>query len=318
MFEIATLAMRIQEIDENSLQGDPLEEVYDRVLHVDKDLRGLKASTPSSWWTIDETQDFGPHHLIQFWYTYVAVRTHLRMATSKDEYDQCAYSRMACYDAAKTIASRYAFVRPKLPAGFFACRIIDMQIFTVAVYLLMSSYDPTLARAVSTPGPYRDDTRLALVQQILDTMDSVSDQVGAEFAREAASAFRGLQAMLESSDNSHPDGVTLRIPLLGQIHVGGRSQAEFRPPLAQPTSTIHEQPRQTPASEHGEIRIPAVTNSDCIPQQQQAFAMPYGTTGYENMPWLLELDMNSSSLQDPWIGDGFDGFDGWMEDGFGM
>ncbi|SMY21860.1 unnamed protein product [Zymoseptoria tritici ST99CH_1A5] len=327
MFEIATLAMRIQNLDESSIRHDPPSEVYEKVLRVDKDLRALKASTPSSWWASDHTQTLGPRHLIQFWFTNITVRTHMRTAMSKDEHDHYAYSRMTCFDAAKTITRMYTFVRPRLPAGFFACRIIDMQIFSCAVYLLMSSYDAAISRAPPRPDlkPFRDGERLALVQKILATMDSVSDQVGAEFAKEAAAAFRGLQAMLEGSEHAHPEGVTLHIPLLGKIHVGGRPQAEQ---LAQPTaqtSSAHNDQQQPLSSlpalsstiHHGEIRIPAMANGECVPQQISTFTnLPY-TSDFGNMPWMLEWDMNSSSLQDPFIADGYDGLDQWMDLGYG-
>lgn len=128
------------------------------------------ANIDKSWW-VENISELHAGQLIQFWHYYLTTRIHLHMAMSNDEHDQYSYSRQACTEACESMARRYWFLRRLLPIGFFICRIVDMQVFTAAAYLCLSC----IRQRQNNETP--DQTRIAFVEQIVDTMDFASDQM---------------------------------------------------------------------------------------------------------------------------------------------
>lgn len=224
---------------------------------------------------------------------------------SFDEHDQYSYSRTICTEACQSLAQRYGYVRRHLPPGFFVCRIIDMQIFTAAIFLILSSYGQTVAQNSHdiSSTTHQDEQQLASVQYILKTMESVSGQVSSEFAQEASAAIRSLLTLLGNHAAPNSQGLILRIPLLGKIHIA----AKQRMPLPQQLNFEQQHP---PLLHHTQTIVRNPCNLFNIADNMNAFGAPS-----DNLPWLMELDMNSSSLQDPFITNEFGDWNQWMGEG---
>ena len=209
-----------------------------------------------------------------------------------DAHNLYNYSRTACLDACLSMARRYCYLRRALPAGFFVCRIVDMQVFTAAVYLVLSSYE-------HGPEPTTQGREnLACVDRIVVTMDHVSKQVGSEFALQAAAALRGLVQHLGSSRASDAPPMTLRVPLLGSIHVGRKTEIGQ---ASMPESS------NNPAL--FSIGMPGNNGAGHLGADQTGHMGAYNTAGYYE-PWM-QLDMNSS-FQDPYLADDWGDLDQWM------
>lgn len=209
---VADIASRVQGLEDLYDAGQPSLELCDKVLQIDQELRVLASMPPKAWWELDPNT-LSAAHILQFFHQYFTARAHLQLALRKDGSNTYAYSYMVCTDACRNLASQYTILRRLMPAGFFPVRVIDIQALTAAIFLLhsgksrASSADSEAARVPSTA---------ALVNGILETMDSVSSSTGGHFAREAASAVRSLRTLLESDV---PQTLSLKIPLLGQINV---------------------------------------------------------------------------------------------------
>ncbi|GIZ46292.1 hypothetical protein CKM354_000942200 [Cercospora kikuchii] len=277
MFQLAGISMHVTELDEGYMCGQTVETLYDKVLAADKELRALKSLTPVDWWQ-ESAQYLSASLMVQFWHCYFTARVHLHTAMAQDEHDQYAYSRMQCLEACHALARRYSHVRRALPSGFFLCRIVDMQVFTAAVYLLLSSFDSNLL-------PRHDEgSRLRSVEQIIMTMEFVSGQAGSDFARDAAAALKGLIAHLSKPANSNEPGLTLRVPLLGSIHVGRRSEGQ-----SAKNSETNAQPSAMP-----------ISGTNVISSTGHQITDPfYAATSYQ--PWM-QLDVGDS-FQDPFFAD---------------
>lgn len=299
--------MRVQQLDESYTLEHSKPELYEKVLRIDKDIRSLRSMTPASWW-VDDDVDFSGGHLVKFWHFYLLVRTHVRSAMSDDGHDQYEYSRAVCVEACQTLAHRYAYVRRHIPPGFFACRILDIQIFAAAIFLVLS-YGQSIAQngQGSSANPSQKDLQLEAVQHILGTMDAVSDQVSSEFAQEAAATIRSLLTLAENPATATSQGLTLRIPLWGKIHITARKQA---PRPQQSNSDMHRgSSMQDKMAETGSLghEVHTVANVNNV-------SLPLDT-----FPWYMELDMNTSSLQEPFIPDELGDWDQWMvADGTGF
>jgi hypothetical protein len=132
-------------------------------------------------------------------------------------------------------------------------------------------------------------------------MESVSGQVSSEFAQEATAAIRSLMSLFGNPAAANTQGLTLRIPLLGKIHIAAKQPAppphqqtnaeQYHPPLYSYTeANVHVHPTETGTS----------TDANAFDNLPDA------------LPWFMELDVDSSSLQDPFIINEFGEWDQWM------
>lgn len=114
------------------------------------------------------------------------------------------------------MAVRYTTLRPRLLGGFFPVRVFDLQALTAAIFLLHISYGPRSSQEIE---PTRISPSHVLIQQIVDSMDSVSEGKQGQFAQEVAHTIRSLSALLSNNYTTDSRYVSLRVPLLGRIHV---------------------------------------------------------------------------------------------------
>ena len=241
---LADIAAMVQEIDESYLLRRPETQVFEKVFKVDQELRSLSNMTPQSWWSLGP--DSPPSdHILQYWHYYLTARTHLQFAQKDSADSQYAYSYMTCTQACRNMAARYVKLRGVLPPGFFAGRILDVQAMTSAVFLLYTSYGSTTKQTLS----YQDDndqSSTALVYEMLQMMQSVSGQAGGDFARQAATAIRGLDELLNRQSALDSQTLSLRIPMLGRVTVKRHSKQNANPDQSS-SQTAHIQPSNSQA-----------------------------------------------------------------------
>lgn len=257
------------------------------------------------WW-VDQPAFFSPELLIQFWHYYLLVRTHLHAAMGPDEHTQHSYSRISCEEACEMMTRIYPTVRRGLPGGFFLCRIVDMQIFTAAAFLLL----PGMGKPEAT-----DPRKISMAQSVLETMESVLSTSGPDgsfdFVPGASATIRSLIDLANDGSTSSQN-LTLRIPLLGKVRIGRRKTGQLdTAELSQPQEIADGQASQL--AEANDQKSTAALQSTCNVAQApdgnvQQYELPMGNT----LPWLMELDMNSSSLEDPFLTENFAHLDQWL------
>ncbi|KAI7016462.1 hypothetical protein KC355_g3988 [Hortaea werneckii] len=221
----AQIASRILDLDSMSSSGKPGYEMFNTVMSIDQELRYLANQVPSTWWKIN-WPSLESSAILQYWHQYLIVRTHVRLALTQDPNQQFAFNFATCMEASQALARRYGALRPLLPIGFFASRVIDLQAFTGAVFLLLASQRNVLAgnnRLGSSDNFSEAEANRTLAHGIVDTMErSAADATGtaADFGRHAAGAIRSLSNLLlqPPSDGGYQK-VTLHLPLIGNIHV---------------------------------------------------------------------------------------------------
>ena len=231
MVHLANIGCRIQEIDDAYIAQVPETELLEKVLRADQELRSLANSTPSAWWLLQPGKSLADH-LEQYWYHYFIARTHLQLALRSSTDTQHTYSYLACSQACRAMAARYCNLRGILPAAFFAGRVLDLQALTAAIFLLYNSKRlmPQQGLSVQDDG---EQPSTVLVQQILETMDSIKDQASGDFGKQAATAIRALRSLLERPGKPDAQNLTLRIPMLGKISVNRHHQPVPTPPPQQ-------------------------------------------------------------------------------------
>ena len=296
MFSLADIASRVLELDNIYSSGRPLMELFNAVIGTDRELRSLASLTPQSWQKIHWPQ-LSIDALLQYWHQYLTVRTHLQLALKYDESQQCAFNFITCLDACQELARRYVSMRPILPAGFFANRVIDLQAFTATVFLLLASYRTTPGSG-TLPQAVDVNVTTGIVDQAVRMMGFAADRVGGDFARQAADAVHSLSSLLQQPQSSESQKITLDLPLVGRIHVSRKSHAvnlvskqRYPTPSQQPQG-----PWQTPTSSDGSI--------------PDAQAMPYRSLDLnpmDSLSYLMEIPDNY-----PFVTDESSGTEQWF------
>lgn len=220
---------------------------------------------------------------------------------SQSTNSQYAYSRSITTEASRSVGLRYTQLRDKLPPGFFAGRILDLQVLTATVFLLHSVYSHEASQHPKVEAGNTDD--LDLVRKVTAMMDSVGRQPVGDVAKQGSKA---LKSMLDHFANPQAVGertLTLRIPMLGKVHIN-------RKPVQQPLPTpdiprIGAQQGQ-PQMGNGTADIPGYF----VPQDQNG-QFSTGTTDIEmanSMGWSMDLLGDFPFMAD----DPYSGGDSWL------
>ena len=284
---LLVIAGRVQEIDDAHAMQRPEAELFDRAFKANQDLRSLSEMTPSDWWWSLGKQSSLADQLLQYWYYYFTARVHLQLALRNSRDSQYAYSFLACMEACKALSHRYVNLRGMLPQGFFAGRVLDLQAMTAAVFLLYTCQRSTTKQALNVNAESGEDAE-TLVQRILQTMDSISNQPGGDFGKLAAKAIRELGGLFNQDGQMSTHNVTLKVPLLGKISI--RNHAEAR--LGRSNSQQAAEAKTTPSRDY--LAMPAGVESWTV-DFGDSFPV-LGDSAFETDQWLSYGDFDMTGL----------------------
>jgi hypothetical protein len=174
------------------------------------------------------------------------------------------------------MAVRYATLRPLVLGGFFPVRVFDVQALTAAVFLLHTCYGPGSSQEIDAT---RTPPSHVLVQQIVDSMDSVLEGIADQFAQEAAHIIQLLSALLSNNHTADSRYVSLRVPLLGRIHV---SRQAAKPKPAEPLAgSFAVQPKTYGTHDANSLRL--------LQSGSTANAMPQNAVANDPNSWSMEI-----------------------------
>ncbi|KAL4737658.1 hypothetical protein BDV11DRAFT_151753 [Aspergillus similis] len=282
MNRLMDISPKIHDLEDLSATEGPTTKLYTSALEISREARDLASQTPSSWWTINMTDDLRPDHIVQYMHYCLVMKAHLPVTLRQDRTEEYLYSRLACIDACESVAQRYNFIRRKLPLGFFTLRMLDLQAFGAMAALLLLSHTCQFPdhRTFQIDKPRIE----RVVTQIIELMEEKSkDGVGADFAERGAKTLRALRGLLQQ-DASNPTPMqesTVNVPLLGNIHIR----------------------RNVPAAENKlpERQQPSMMQQSADwPSQQQMISSPFNpqlTTSSTYMQGPLVSSHGPSSLQ---------------------
>ncbi|KAL9130270.1 MAG: hypothetical protein Q9217_001520 [Psora testacea] len=296
LYGLADIASRVHELDNIYSSGRPLLELSNAVIGTDRELRSLASLTPQSWQKAHWPQ-LSIDALLQYWHQYLTVRTHLQLALKYKESQQFTFNFITCLDACQELARRYVSMRPILPAGFFANRVIDLQAFTATVFLLLASYRTTPGSG-TLPQAVDVNITTGVVDQAVRMMGFAADRVGGDFAHQAADAIRSLSSLLQQPQSSKSQKITLSLPLVGRIHVSRKSHA---------ASLVPEQPYPTPTQQPQGSWQTTTSSDEFHPVAQ---AMPFGSSDLNSMDSLTCLMEIPESY--PFLTDETSGSEQWF------
>ena len=288
LYGLADIASRVLELDNIYSSGRPLSDLFNVVIGTDRELRSLASLTPQNWQKTHWPQ-LSIDALLQYWHQYLTVRTHLQLALNYKESQQFTFNFITCLDACQELARRYVAMRPILPAGFFANRVIDLQAFTAIIFLLLASYH-TNPDSGTIPQAVDINATTGVADQAVRVMGFAANRVGGDFAHQAADAVRSLSSLLQQPQSSRSQNITLSLPLVGRIHVSRKPHT---------ASFVSEHPYPIPSQQQPQGSWRTTTSNDTFHPAAQAIS--FGTSdinAMDSLTCLMEIPESYPFLTD--------------------
>lgn len=307
LIEITT---KIQYRDNTNITRDSSAGLYASALELDRELKVLASQTPKPWWNRSE-EDVKPDHLVQFVHCCINMRIHLPFAMRKDPDEEYFYSRLTCKDACESVTEHYLFLRRELPSGIFLCRCLDLQAFIATVILLlMSNSSP----CTDLPNLQIEKVKInSVITQIIEIMYTKSKNTAiSHLAQHCVNSIRSLKELLEADfDGSQRQELTLRIPLLGKVHIR-RNTYRFTVPNTQeqhsyelPASSGSRKPSEQLLTTQEHICTPLNFNNHMAPNLEALNEPPW-----DPLSWCIE-DQWEDFFRDAIMADEIDQFATW-------
>lgn len=298
--QLTDIASRIHDLEYMNATHEPSTKVYAMASDISQQVKDLESRTPASWWVYNSTDNLRADHIAQLLHYAVIMRAHLSLALRQDHGEEILHGRLACMEACICLAPRYNFVRRKLSPGMFATRLIDLQAFTAAVVLLLTSYSWPL---MDQSNFHIDKPQLeGAVSQVVEIMRERSrDRVGSDIAKHGVQTLCALSKLLQrADDSSRVQELTLNVPLLGKMHIRRnittpsapepRNELPGRIPLDHQPWKQQSQPPLPPAQDPSSMHT--------SPYMQNALqAGP--DWQWNNFSWIIEEDTGPNFFEDP-------------------
>ena len=291
LYNLADIANRVLELDNIYSSGRSLAELLSAVISTDQELRSLTGRTPKSWWQIHSPESL-IDALLQYLHQYLIMRTHLQLALRYNGDQEFAFNFITCLEACQELTRRYISMRLLLPANFFANRLIDLEVFTATVFLLLASFRTTSGSSTVLQTENVNVTT-SLIDQVVRIMGFAADRPGGDLAHQAADAVRSLSSLLQQPQTARSQKITLSLALVGRIHVSRKSYA---------AKTVPKQPYPIP-SQQPQGFWKSTTSKD--ESNGAAQSMPFGSTDLNllnSLSYSIEIPDNYPFLTNETFG----------------
>lgn len=304
--QLTDIASRIHDLEYMNATHEPGTKVYALASDISREVRALESRTPASWWVYDAMDNLRADHIAQLLHYCVIMRAHLSLALRQDHGEEILYGRLACMEACMSLAQRYQFVRRKLAPGMFAARMIDLQAFTAAVVLLLTSYSwPSMDQhSIQIDKPRLEGA----VSQVIELMRERSrDKVGSDIAKHGMHTLCALNELLQQADDAvHVQELTLNVPLLGKMHIRRNTKTSPSPgPRGQLPDEVPVDPQ--PWKPQGQTSLPAQDQGSIHTNPYMQSTMQTGSDWqWNNFSWIIEEDVGSNFFEDPLPLDAFE------------
>jgi hypothetical protein len=307
LIEITT---KIQYRDNANMSQGSSAGLYASALELDRELKVLASQTPKSWWA-RSVEHVKPDHLVQFLHCCINMRIHLSFAMRKDPDEEYIYSRLTCRDACESVTEHYRFLRRELPSGIFLSRCLDLQAFIATVILLLTSHS---SPCTDLPNLRINKVKVdSVVTQIIEIMEEKSKNTAvSHFAQHCINSIRSLKKLLQENDEgSNTQELTLKIPLLGKVHIRRNSyksrtqDTQNQPSFEIPANSGSRKANEQLLTNQEHRYMPLSINNHMASNFQALEELPW-----DPLSWCIE-DQYEDFFQDALMADENDQFAIW-------
>lgn len=292
-------------IDRN--QEPPSNNTLPLTIKIEGEMTGLAASMPSQWWADDiEQTDIASQMytrlLPQFWHHQCRTLLHLPFMLKAATDRRYEYNKIAALESARGMINLYRILRPAQGFGSLVCKVIDFQVFTAGMVLVLNLLSISQSSSARDQQEANEDEELITITT--DLLDRASLETDGGVTTQAA---RALKMFCKARAEPCPAGQTAArvvIPYFGTVVFGpGKSFANqtylntaesAKQPVQLPTpemETLNNFSQDTPGVDSFSAAMPSDFNFGGYPiQQQQGAGIDGGVFANVN----LDLDQDWS------------------------
>lgn len=277
IFRLADVVGHI--IDRN--QQLPSTNMLPLTFKIEAEMMELSASMTSSWWEsglklCDKEKQMWSQLLPQFWHHQARTLLHLPFmlkATTDRRYE---YNKIATLESAREMIARYRIIRPVQGFGSLVCRMIDFQVFTAAMILVLNLLDHYRnSNTVDHSEAEHDQDLILVTTNILQRASVETDGSVATQAARALEIFSKIQAMV--LQKSEEDCTTkIVIPYFGTVLIGPGTSFRDQGQVHKPESMAYPQQLPTPSERSLDGSTPDVMASENSAISTAPFDLQFG------------------------------------------
>lgn len=199
-------------------------ESYSETVKLEGEMTSIASIMPPEWWKIDPMSPdavVGAMYnrlLPQFWHHQVRALLHLPYMLKASQDRRYEYNRIAALESAREMILRYQIFRPLQGYSSLICKIIDFQVFTAAMLLILNLIGSYMHNAGQHTS--EDNSDWALVASTHEILQRASCETDGLVASQAERAL-GLFMKARNGDCPMNCGVTrVVIPYFGTVAFG--------------------------------------------------------------------------------------------------
>lgn len=238
MFRLANVIGHI--IDRN--QQLPSNNMLPLTFKIEAELMELAASMPSDWWESGHQQGAEPNQMYsqlfpQFLHHQARTLLHLpfmlRAATDR----LFEYNKIATLESAREMILLYRVIRPVQGFGSLVCKMIDFQVFTAAMILVLNLFDHyRKSEALDHREAEHDQDLVTGTTEILQRASLETDGSVATQAARALEIFGNIRSLLPGFPGVPVSECSTKvvIPYFGAVTIGPGASFRDRGPVPQP------------------------------------------------------------------------------------
>ena len=250
---------------------------------IDAELLELAESMTDDWWKSDfETSTVSnflySHLLPQFCHHQARSLLHLPFMLKATTDRRFEYSRNAALESAREMVVRYRVIRPAQGFGSHTCKVIDFQIFTAAMILVLNLLDHYgKAETLDSSEADKDQDLISETTNILHRASVETDGGVATQAARALDIFGKVKEMFWNSGEECSGVTKVVIPYLGTVafEPGMRLKEQVRKQRSESQAQIQQMPTPSDQSLDDSTPETALTGNPVI-EPNMPFTFSYG------------------------------------------
>lgn len=247
MFRLANVVGHI--IDRN--QQLPSKNMLPLTFKIETEMMELADSMTSSWWKSGLEPGDTPNHMFshllpQFWHHQARALLHLPFMLKATTDRHFEYNKIATLESAREMIARYRVIRPVKGFGSLVCKLMDFQVFTAAMILVLNLLDHyRRSEILDHSEAEMDQDLISVTTAILRQASSETDGGAATQAARALESFGNIKEIVRPgvcSDYNCTARVV--IPFFGTVVIGPGTS--FEKPAQAHKPEVIPQPQQLP------------------------------------------------------------------------
>ena len=225
-----------------------------KTIAIEGEMMELAATRSEEWWTLPDNLDLTPENMAvrfmpQFWHWQGRLLNHLPLMLKAGRESKYTFSRLAALESARKMLRLFKLLRPAHGFASNLCKVIDFQVFTAAMALVLnhfggrvsisctgaghdnfpstSTVTPSIAPSTTTDC---DEEDLQLLTDTTAIMTKARVQIDETVVKEATRALELFIRGWKHGDFTTQGPAKLMVPYYGVVEFEGRGGGQHSSP----------------------------------------------------------------------------------------